>query len=246
MKTARGVEMLTLTTTMMGSESTYHPALIWDGDTVILVDTGLPGMLPQIRQAVEAAGAALDQVRLVIITHHDLDHIGSLGTIREELGERVKVLAHAVEKEYITGAKTPVKMAQMEANLESLPEGARAFYDRMKQGFAVSHAAVDETLTGGQQLPYCGGITVIETPGHTPGHICLYLPSLKTLIAGDALLVEAGDLRVAPAHINYDMDQYRESLRKLAGYDIETVICYHGGIYQGPASQRIAELAELA
>lgn len=98
---------------------------------------------------------------------------------------------------------------------------------------------MDKTITDGEELPYCGGITVI----YTPGHICLYLKYCKTLIAGDILQIDGGILIHAPQSTNFDIDLSIISLKKLMQYDIETVICYHGGLYSGNVNKRIAELA---
>ena len=112
---------------------------------------------------------------------------------------------------------------------------------------------VDECITplegiiveDGEQLPYCGGITVIHTPGHKRGHICLYVHRSRTLIAADALAVEDEKLILPPKSVNDDWRLARKSLDKLLKYEIETVICYHGGIWKGNASRSIAELIEL-
>lgn len=92
-------------------------------------------------------------------------------------------------------------------------------------------------------MPYCGGIKVIYTPGHTPGHICLYLKRIKTLISGDALGVEGSLLVKSPPFTDFDPDLSIKSLKKLTKYDIETVVCYHVGLYKDNTNQRIAELA---
>ncbi len=103
---------------------------------------------------------------------------------------------------------------------------------------------MDQTLVDGQELPYLGGITVIHTPGHTLGHICLYLSESKTLIAGDALVAEEGMLAASPPSLNYDAALSKQSLKKLARFEIESVICYHGGFIQDHPAQRIAALAD--
>jgi glyoxylase-like metal-dependent hydrolase (beta-lactamase superfamily II) len=96
-----------------------------------------------------------------------------------------------------------------------------------------------------EQLPFCGGITIIHTPGHKPGHICLYIQQSKTLIAADALAVESDKLVLPPKSVNLDWRSALSSLGKLTKYDIETVICYHGGIWKGNVSRSIAELIGL-
>jgi glyoxylase-like metal-dependent hydrolase (beta-lactamase superfamily II) len=228
---------------MMGRPGTIYPTLLWDEKTVTLVDTGFPGMLPHLQEAMEKAGVPFARLDQVIITHHDIDHIGCLAGIRRELGSRVKVLSSQDEIPYISGEKRPLKLAQFDENLASLPDDRRTIYERMKSGFDASFAPVDRGLTDGEALPIAGGLVAVHTPGHTIGHMCLYLQRSKTLIAGDALRVEDGMLIQTPAGLNYDLLSYRQSLEKLASYQIDAVVTYHGGLYRGPASQEIARLA---
>lgn len=242
MKIASGVEMLEISADIMGIPSIINPTLIWDNDAIILVDTGYPRQLSQIREEIEKIGLSFDKLNMVILTHHDIDHIGSLPSILKELPNSVKVLAHEEEKAYIEGKKCPIKVAQLEANLNSLSKEMKIIYEKLKVGFQHCKVNVDKTLTDGEELPYCGGIKVIYTPGHTIGHICLYLKQSKTLIAGDVLGVENGMLVKAPPFTNFNMDLSIKSLKKLTEYDIETVICYHGGIYKDKVNECIAEL----
>ena len=115
----------------------------------------------------------------------------------------------------------------------------------LKAGFQNNKVNIDETLIDGQELPYCGGMTVIHTPGHTPGHICLYIKSFKLLIAGDIFAVNDGLLLRGNQDYNFDNEENMKSIQKLMKYDIETVICYHGGMYKDNVNKRIAELANV-
>lgn len=247
MKVSTGVETLELlATNFMGTQSVIHPTLIHDDETVILVDAGYPGQLPQIREAIEKTGVPFARLNKVIITHQDLDHIGSLANIRHELPV-VEVLAHAWEKPYIQGELRPIKMtpqriAQREAQFSALPQEQRRTLKALLE--IPTQATVDRAVADGEELPYCGGINVIHTPGHTPGHVCLYLRQSKTLVTGDALNHTDGRL-VGPNPLHtYEIATAVRSLKKLGAYDIETVICYHGGVYRGDANRRIAELAD--
>ena len=243
MEIAPGIAMLEIKADIRGKPSVIHPTLMWDGAIAILVDAGYPGQLPLIRAAIEQAGVPFDKLNKVVVTHHDIDHIGSLSQMLKERDGDISVLGHAVEKAYIQGDKRPLKLAQMEANLDHLPEEMKILYGQLNAAFQACKVNVDETLDDGQELPYLGGITVIFTPGHTLGHICLYHKRSKTLIAGDALCVEEGMLARTPAFTTFDAALYAQSLVKLAQYDIETVICYHGGLYKDHANQRLAALA---
>ncbi|MNC58474.1 putative metallo-hydrolase YflN [compost metagenome] len=103
---------------------------------------------------------------------------------------------------------------------------------------------VDQTLTGGELLPIAGGITVIYTPGHSPGHLSLYHQASRTLIAADALTVRGGELCGPDAAATPDMAGALRSLHKFADFEIDQVICYHGGLFRGGVNRRIAELAQ--
>ena len=245
MKIAEGLEVLELHINTAGSVRVMNPTLVWDKDTIILVDAGLPGQLQNICNAMEKAGVSFNRLNKVIITHHDMDHIGSLSNVINESKHKVEVLSHEGEKPYIQGEKRPIKMtseriAQLEEQMKSMPEDKR---NEMKAMYENLKTKVDTLVYDGEVLQYCGGIIVIHTPGHTPGHICLYLKKYKTLITGDALNVSEGQLHGPNPMFTYDMEEAINSLKKLAQYDIETVIYYHGGIFNNNANQRIIELA---
>jgi glyoxylase-like metal-dependent hydrolase (beta-lactamase superfamily II) len=249
MQVASGVEMLELPAMLMDGPGVLYPTLLWDGQDVALVDAGLPGMMPQFLDAMTRAQVPLEKLTRIIVTHHDLDHIGSLGELQKNAARRVEVLAHADEVPYIQGERRPIKMtpemmAQMEERMKSLPAEKREAMRAMFEGVRGQKLTVDRTLGDGEELPYCGGIRIIHTPGHTPGHICLYLEESRTLIAGDALFVEAGKLVPAPGFIHADASMALTSLKKLARLDIANVIAYHGGLFQDNPNARIAEIVQ--
>jgi glyoxylase-like metal-dependent hydrolase (beta-lactamase superfamily II) len=238
-----GIKVLELTVVAMGAQNTVHPVLICDRDELILVDTGYPGQLGQIRETAGNAGADLNTLGRIIITHHDNDHIGTLAGILAELPKKAEVLAHEDEKPYIQGDKRPIKLVQLLERYDFLPKEMKSICDYWSANEKKLAANVDRTLGDGELLPYCGGIEVIYTPGHTPGHISLYFKESRTLLAGDTMFVEDGRLVRAPQFVNFDNALYMDSLKKLARYDIETVICYHGGMYRDNPNRFIAELA---
>ncbi|OXM86280.1 MBL fold metallo-hydrolase [Paenibacillus rigui] len=196
-----------------------HPTVLRDDKDVILVDTGIPGQLELIRISLEQEGV-WDKLTKIIITHQDLDHIGGLPDLAAAAEGKVEVLAHELTKPYILGEK-PI----------------------MKRGIVVPPSKVDVTLQDGDTLPFCGGIQVIFTPGHTPDHISLYHQPSKTLISGDALTSNEGVLMPPNPDFTPDMPAALESVRKLQQLDIETVITYHGGVVTERIQERLAEIA---
>ncbi|MDH6348500.1 MBL fold metallo-hydrolase [Brevibacillus sp. 1238] len=200
-----------------------HPMLLREGEMSVLIDTGFPGQIEDLRAAMDAAGVPLAQLQAVILTHQDMDHIGCLPEILQECGSRVKIYAHALDQPYIQGELPLLK----DSHLEHPPKGR-----------------VDHTVSDGQELPFCGGIRVIHTPGHTPGHISLYVKKSKTLIAGDSLYSVDGMIGGIHAPTTPDMDAARRSLKKYADLDLEAVVCYHGGVCKGNVREQIVKLGQ--
>ncbi len=237
MNVAPGVEMLELQIDMMVNRGLIHPTVIWDSSDVVLVDTGVPGSGAAIRHACLSAGVPYDRLNHIILTHDDIDHIGSLGDIIGGAAGPIEVLAHQAEIAQIESGR-PGKMTP--ERLASMPENMRQVFERVLERLREQHVRVTRPLAGGERLTYCGGISVIHTPGHTVGHICLYLEQSRILIAGDALALDGGVLRPSSPALSYDAHQAVASTRQLAAFDIESVICYHGGLYQDAPNERIA------
>ncbi len=205
MKVSKGVKILELEF----NGNIIHPTLLWDQEMAVLIDTGFSGQMEDLRVAMDKVGVSFDNLKVVILTHQDIDHIDSLPEIVRNCGSNIKVYAHELDKPYIQGDLPLLK----DAHIANPPKGK-----------------VDVALKDGQELPYCGGIRVIHTPGHTPGHISLYLKQNKTLVAGDSMYSVNGTLGGIHVPTTLDIKVARQSLKKYLDLDIESVVCYHGGL----------------
>lgn len=89
------------------------------------------------------------------------------------------------------------------------------------------------------------GLQIIETPGHTPGHISVLDPAGGILVAGDALVgrADGGGVAGPPAAYTADMDEAHQSIRKLAGFRFETALFGHGEPVEQGADRRVTEFA---
>jgi glyoxylase-like metal-dependent hydrolase (beta-lactamase superfamily II) len=246
MRIGENIEALELHMNLTGQSSVIYPALLWDSDGATLVDTGIPGQLDAIRREIENAGVDFESVRRIILTHQDIDHIGGLPEIVRVRGGEIEVLAHGEDKPYIEGDKPLIKMnrERMAQMMESLPESQRQQLEGILS--APPSGKVDRTLHDGEELPLHDGIEVIHTPGHTPGHLSLFVRKARLLIAGDELRVEEGELVGPSEWATPDMESANASLRKLTDYPIDCVLCYHGGFYGPNASEKIAQLSARA
>ncbi|GER68546.1 hydrolase [Weizmannia acidilactici] len=218
-----------------------HPTLIWDENQAVLVDTGMPGSLDAIREEMGKAGVPFEKLTTVILTHQDLDHIGSLPEILRASAKNITVYAHQMDKPYIEGERHLIKADPKKmdpARWEAMPEEMKNIY------LNPPKAKVDVLLEEGEVLLFGGGIEVIFTPGHTPGHCSLYVRKSKTLITGDAMVSEGGKLQGPRPQMTPDMETATDSLKKFLDYDIETVVCYHGGLCDRNVNEQIRKLAE--
>ena len=217
-----------------GVESILNLSLILDNEHgLTLVDTGLPGQMDLIEEALRKDGFTISELKQIILTHQDIDHVGSLHRLKERT--LATVYAFSDEVPYIDGTIAPIKMPSRE-RLAEMPEIA---------AWLKLHAptSVDESIQDRQVLTKSAGAVVIATPGHTPGHISLYLPTTRTLIAGDALTSEAGTLSGPGERGTPDMALAGQSVKKLAELDVETIVCYHGGLVTEGASGQLERVA---
>lgn len=214
-----------------GATNSIFPVILSDEEEMILIDCGYPNFLPLIKTAAEAKGFDMSKLTKIIITHHDFDHMGALAEFKREY-PHIKILSSIDEAKYVSGKEKSLRLQQAESIYDGLPEeqkeNARNF-QRMLE--SIENVEVDICLKDKEVFPWCGGVEIIATPGHMPGHISIYVKESKTLVAGDALVVEENKLILANPQYTLDMEEAKKSIKKLLNYEIDRIICYHGGIY---------------
>ncbi|WP_308162576.1 MBL fold metallo-hydrolase [Bacillus sp. ISL-7] len=245
MKIADGIEMLELEMNMMGNRRTIHPTLLHDGNHAVLVDTGMPGQLEDIKAAMKKAGVPFEQLDAVILTHQDIDHIGSIQEVLKAARKPIDVYAHAEDKPFIEGDKEPIKMTRDKVTqmLSRIPEDMRKQVETIFLNPPT--AKITKVVSDGDVLPFFGGVEVIFTPGHSPGHFSLYHHPTKTLITGDATVSEDGKILGPNPQATPDMPMALESQKKFTLFDIAKVICYHGGLVDNQVNEQFRKLSEV-
>lgn len=214
-----------------GTEDTIYPVVLLDGKETILIDCGYIGSLSKIETALLENGINPSSLTKVVITHHDHDHMGSLYDLKERY-PHIQIFASKTEADYIGGKSKSLRLEQVEAAQNYLPEKQKAIVEQFINILRkVKTVSVDVALQDGDIMDWCGGCEIISTPGHMPGHISLYLPKHKTVIAGDAIALENGKPVIANPQFALDKETALLSLDKLLNLEADRIICYHGGIY---------------
>lgn len=229
------IKMLEIVFTQQGERQAIYPVVIHSGAEAILVDCGYPGQLLQIEAALAAQGIAAASLTKVVITHHDYDHMGALAELKAKY-PAVQVVSSAEQQPYIGGLLPSLRLQQAEALLPTLPpaeqEWGRRFCEQLR---AVPAVPVDALVAAGDSLSEAGDCVVIDTPGHMPGHISLYLPGCKAVVTGDAAVRQQENLSMANPHFTLDIAKAEASLQALLALPAIEYYCYHGGLWRRPA-----------
>ncbi|WP_134687278.1 MBL fold metallo-hydrolase [Brevibacillus migulae] len=240
----KNVHLLNIEFDYNGQKQIITPVVLQDEHDTILVDCGYPDFIGLLREAMKQHHIDLASLTKCIVTHHDMDHMGSLAALKR-MYSHIEVVAHEIEAPYISGEKKSLRLEQAEASLDMLPAEAKPHAEQFIRFLqSIEPAQVDRTVTHQEHLPWCGGIEIVHTPGHMPGHISLYLPASKTLIAADAVVIEQGKLEIANPQYALDLEEAIRSVERLLDYDIEHLICYHGGLFAGDSKKGLRQLIQ--
>jgi len=196
----------------------YSRSYIIDGDEgVTLIDTGLPGRHGKILDVLSVIGRSLSDVRRIALTHAHADHYGGAAALKAQ--SRARVYASSIDAPAIRGDEptpSPPVMNRFRflKPFRSLIPGA--------DSVGVDHLVGEHDHTG---LPE--DLEVIDTPGHTPGHVSYLLERAGgVLFAGDACVASrAGEVR--RGFFNAPTPAIDDSLRHLAGFEFETALFAH-------------------
>ena len=216
--------------------------LIETADGVTLVDAGLSGHWRELRAELSAMGRTLDDIRGVVLTHGDVDHIGVAERLRRDHGVRVYV--HEADAARAKGAKPPASAPDPHRRVG--PVLAFFWYALRRGGLRTTHLTEVIEVHDGDVLDLPGSPRVIGLPGHSPGSIAVHVPVVDALFVGDALTtrhVLTGALGAAPAPFTDDPEQAQASLDHLDGVEAAWVLPGHGAPYTGGVGQLRRDLA---
>lgn len=213
-------------------EDVIHPVILKDDENIVLIDCGYTGFLSRIERAMEEQGIGCSDLTHVLITHQDHDHMGALFDLKHKY-PHIQVIASKKEAPYVGGELKSLRLEQAEAMQPNLPEDQKAFGEAFCNILRnVQPVKPDILVQEGDEFPWCGGCRIIETAGHTPGHISVYVIQEKIMITGDAAALEGGELVIANPHFTLDELEAAKSLQTILTYDAKEIICYHGGVWK--------------
>jgi hydroxyacylglutathione hydrolase len=177
-----------------------------NGPSPILIDPGHMSMFAHVEKGLEAIGMSLGDISLVICTHAHPDHIEGVQLFKRQ----------ATQVAFHESAWQLIKQMGRYAGLQNSID-----LDAYAPDFFLEEGSLD---VNGTEL------SIIHTPGHSPGSISLYLPANKSLFTGDLIFHEGVGRTDLPGG---DGDQLKTSIQRLTGLDVEYLLPGHGEIVCG-------------
>jgi len=185
----------------------------------VLVDAGMDSTGGDIQQGLAAMGSPANSVTSVLLTHWHNDHAAGTRAIQEET--HAKAFCHCGDVPQLTRATA--RLGWLGKVSEMIPERGLLVLFKGLLGEATPRAILDpQMVVAGQIIDEF--FEVIETPGHTPGHLSFYYRPEKMLFAGDALAVVGNDIHFMARAVTPNVAQARRSMRDCLSLDIE-VLC---------------------
>jgi len=175
-----------------------------NGDYKILIDPGHYNLFEHVLEGLSALSLSLEDIDLVIITHGHPDHM-----------EGIKKFA---------GASTRIAVSKIEMNF--IQQAAPHYGEAL----GITRFQPDLFLQEGDLKLGDMNFRVINTPGHSPGSVCLYWLDNKVLFTGDVVFNQGVGRTDLPGGNGREL---KESIKLLSGLEVEHLLTGHGDIISG-------------
>ena len=219
--------------------------LVVEEDGITLIDAGLPGQWKDLRSELAALGRSVGDLRGVVLTHGDSDHIGFAERLRRDQGVPVFIgTADSARARGLESAKTSWGPMRLGATARFMGYAlAKSGLKRPEYLTAVREVADGDVL----DLP--GQPRIIAMPGHSPGSIAIHVPSVDAVFVGDALTtrhVLTGRKGPQPAPFTDDPAQALASLEHLRPTGARWVLPGHGTPWGSGVDAAISAVVQAA
>jgi glyoxylase-like metal-dependent hydrolase (beta-lactamase superfamily II) len=213
-------------------------------DGVTVIDAGLAGHWPELTAELTSMGRSVGDIRGVVLTHGDTDHLGFAERLRRDHGVPVYVheadAARARGEEKTKPSWGPVKAGAIAGFL---------WYAMRKGGLRTTYLTEVVGVRDGQVLDLPGTPRVIGLPGHSPGSIAIHIPVADAVFVGDGLTtrhVLTGRRGPQPAPFTDDPEQALRSLSRLEGIEAAWLLPGHGTPWNGGIAEAVRAIRAVA
>jgi glyoxylase-like metal-dependent hydrolase (beta-lactamase superfamily II) len=229
----------------LGDSSLVNSYIVEDDAGLTLIDAGLPGHWRDLGRELTAMGRSVDDIRALLLTHGDVDHVGFAERLRRDHAVPVYVSeADAAqargEVKKPSAARDPKRIAPL---VRFLAYGLRYGGLRATPIREVIPIMAPTTI----DVP--GTPIAIPLPGHTPGSVAYHVPALDAVFLGDAMTtrsVTTGIVGPALAPFTVDPTRALASLDALDGLAARWVLPGHGDPWADGLTEALGIIRERA
>ena len=206
---------------------------ISDTSEISIIDAGMPGNAFKILSQISEMGISLETIKYIILTHSDIDHMGSVADLKN--ATRALVAIHEKEVPYLLGEKKK-KLKGMIGGMIGLIFGI------LLKMMKTQNIVPDITLKEGD---FIGGLKVISCPGHTEGSISLYNAE-TILFSGDAIITDKhSNIKEFNNIATSDTFEAAKTINKIKKLKFEVLLPGHGSPVLKYASDKLREYSKI-
>jgi len=211
--------------------------LIETDDGVTVIDAGLAGHWHDLNAELASMDRSVDDIRGVVLTHGDTDHLGFAERLRRDHG--VPVYIH---QEDAARARGEVKSKPSWGRIKLGPTIGFFWYALRKGATRVDYLTEVVGVRDGQVLDLPGAPRIIGLPGHSAGSIGIHVPITDAIFVGDALTtrqVLTGQRGPQPAPFTDDPQRAMASLSHLEVIPAKWLLPGHGTPWSGGVAEAV-------
>jgi glyoxylase-like metal-dependent hydrolase (beta-lactamase superfamily II) len=219
--------------------------LVEDGGAITIVDAGMAGQYGDLERELASMGRTKADVKAIVLTHGDTDHVGYAERLRVETG--IPVYVHAADADRARGVVK--KPSSGWGPMKPGPFLGFMAYGLRKGGLRTKPVTDLATIDGDATLDLPGSPRVIPLAGHTPGSVAVHVPLVGALFLGDGMTTRSvltGEVGPRLAPFTLDPAAALASLSALDGLEAAWVLPGHGDAWSGGVEAALREIREAA
>ena len=207
------------------------------GEKTALIDSGLYGGLPSLKQAFEELGVKRQDLDFLLLTHEHMDHVGNNGWLKEETG--CEILGHSARADRVAD-----NMLNAKSIVHAFPEGENFdLNEEYLDWMGPTEGPIDKFIKDGDVIDLGNGVEleVVEVLGHSMAEVGFFERSTRTLIIADPLLPTFNPVLYLYEDPNVMRATFDKIERFLKERDVQAVLLAHDEVKSAAETQELVD-----